>query len=347
MELTVIDTNEKAYMLGFFASDCVVLDSNNVLTVTTPKSSTRMLSQMHFYLIIHTLIDRDKLMIDANDDTMVIKFKTKSTTLYHDICKHLHNETKRLKFPELESKELQLEFIKGFCDFSGYIKSCYDDNHIEYGITSSSLSLLESIRNFFNIPSKLSENTLGFLDTNAIDFLGILYKKMSHYQDVKWYEKYVEMTCTHQQRQKLPKCLVQKTDINAVIPSKTKESDAGYDLTVIKEHKKLSKMVTLYDTGIKICVHHGYYAEVVPRSSLSKSGYMLANSIGIIDRNYTGTILVALVKIDPDAQDIELPFRCCQLIFRRQVHMNIEEAENDMKIQPTTRDAGGFGSTGH
>lgn len=60
----------------------------------------------------------------------------------------------------------------------------------------------------------------------------------------------------------------------------------------------------LYDTGIKINVKYGYYAEVVPRSSLSKSGYMLANSIGIIDNSYRNNIFVALTKINPDAPDI-------------------------------------------
>jgi hypothetical protein len=32
----------------------------------------------------------------------------------------------------------------------------------------------------------------------------------------------------------------------------------------------------------------GYYTEIVPRSSISKFGYILSNNIGIIDNNYRG-----------------------------------------------------------
>jgi len=158
------------------------------------------------------------------------------------------------------------------------------------------------------------------------------------------YQKYVDLLCTPwQSKFNLPVCSVFKADENAIIPSKAKESDAGYDLTVIREVKKLTGNVTLYDTGIKVAVPHGFYCEVSPRSSLSKSGYMLANSIGIIDRSYTGNILIALAKIDPDSPDIQLPFRCCQLIFRHQIHVEMSMTTDELNI--TARGEGGFGST--
>ena len=61
-------------------------------------------------------------------------------------------------------------------------------------------------------------------------------------------------------------------------------------------------------------------------------------------KHYTGNIYIALVKVDPSAPDIELPFRCCQLIFRRQHYLDLIEV--DQPFDSTTRDAGGFGSTG-
>lgn len=48
----------------------------------------------------------------------------------------------------------------------------------------------------------------------------------------------------------------------------------------------------------------GYYLQVFPRSSLSKSGYALANSVGIIDENYTGNIFIALTKTEPFAREL-------------------------------------------
>jgi dUTP pyrophosphatase len=141
----------------------------------------------------------------------------------------------------------------------------------------------------------------------------------------------------------LDKCKIIKVDQNAIIPTKHYESDVGYDLTIIKKVKNLTPSTILYDTGIKLSVDYGYYIEIVPRSSLSKSGYILANSIGIIEKSYSGNLYVALTKIDKEMPDLELPFRCCQLIFKPQISLKIVEENN--YIEETTRNNGGFGSS--
>jgi dUTP pyrophosphatase len=102
-------------------------------------------------------------------------------------------------------------------------------------------------------------------------------------------------------------------------------------------------MVEFFDTCIKVQPDFGWYFDVAPRSSLAKSGYIMANSIGVIDRAYTGTVLIALIKIDPSAGDLELPARIAQLIPRPIVHLQIEEVDS---LDETARGAGGFGSTG-
>jgi dUTP pyrophosphatase len=141
----------------------------------------------------------------------------------------------------------------------------------------------------------------------------------------------------------IDKCKVLKSDKNAILPYKSKLSDVGYDLNIIKVYKKINSVTTLYDTGLKINVDNGYYSEIVPRSSLSKSGYILTNSIGIIEKSYNGNLLISLTKIDPDAKVIEFPFRCCQLIFKPQLYLNMIEVCDS--FEKTTRDDGGFGST--
>ncbi len=232
-------------------------------------------------------------------------------------------------------------FVRGYFDNNGFIYDIHSKDEPECNINIYSKVLYEYIMNVVNIPCIVDNYNITFTGTNCIDFLGKLYNN-SVIKDESNYEKYIEWLVYIDYR--LPECLVYKTDENAIVPSKSKESDAGYDLTAIKVAKQFLQNITLYDTGIKIKVSHGLYAEVVPRSSLSKSGYMLANSIGIIDRAYTGNILIALIKVDPTAPDIELPFKCCQLIFRRQVHVNIKEV--DKTFEETSRGEGGFGSTG-
>lgn len=138
-------------------------------------------------------------------------------------------------------------------------------------------------------------------------------------------------------------CNVRIVDNKAVTPNKVRLSDVGYDLTVIKKYKQLNDTTALYDTGIQIQVPFGYYTEIVPRSSLSKSGYMLANSMGIIDNSYTGNLYIALAKIDQNSPEIEFPFKCCQLILKQQHFMNIIVQYDE--LETTHRQDGGFGST--
>lgn len=196
-----------------------------------------------------------------------------------------------------------------------------------------------------NIPHHINDkNELCFYGSNVIDFLGLLYKShVPNNTNDENFKKYIQLISMG--LDKLPRCLVYKTDPEAIMPQKTNESDVGYDLTIIKKAKSWLQNVTLYDTGINIAVDVGYYAEIVPRSSLSKSGYMLANSVGIIDNTYRGNLFIALMKVDPTAPDIELPFRCCQLIFRKQLF--VEMLETQTNHESTSRDTGGFGSTGN
>lgn len=70
---------------------------------------------------------------------------------------------------------------------------------------------------------------------------------------------------------------------------------------------------------------------------------MLANSVGIIDQGYRGNIFIALTKIDENTPDLELPFKCCQMILKKQVYSIIKELNEDLSI--TDRNNGGFGST--
>lgn len=79
------------------------------------------------------------------------------------------------------------------------------------------------------------------------------------------------------------------------------------------------------------------------RSSLPKLGYMLANSVGIIDNEYRGNVMIQLFKFDSNAPPLELPCRIAQLIPRKMVPIEFEEIVT--VTTTTTRGEGGFGST--
>ena len=150
----------------------------------------------------------------------------------------------------------------------------------------------------------------------------------------------------------MPRLFVKKTREDAVIPTKAHESDIGYDLTLVAFEKELINVFTdsgmdprvlMYDTGIAVMPEKGYYVEIAPRSSISKTGYILANGIGIIDPDYRGSLKVALIKVDKYAPTLPLPFKGFQLIVRKAEESSIQQVD---ELDETVRGDGGFGSTG-
>lgn len=183
---------------------------------------------------------------------------------------------------------------------------------------------------------------------NIQDFFSLLYdnsNQKTRFENV--YDKYINFfyVMPLENFSSIPVLSVAKKFPNAVLPSKSRSSDVGYDLTIIKEEKKIGSTTILYDTGIIVEPPLGYYCEVVPRSSLFKSGYMLTNSCGIIDPNYRDSIKVPLTKFDPSQPDLVLPFKGFQLILRLQEHVVVKEVSVN-ELSSTSRGTGGFGSTG-
>tara|TARA_R100001132_G_C3273355_1_gene95427 strand:+ start:3194 stop:4195 length:1002 start_codon:yes stop_codon:yes gene_type:complete len=125
-------------------------------------------------------------------------------------------------------------------------------------------------------------------------------------------------------------------------PSKSRPSDSGYDLSLVEEISSKGG-VTFYGTGVKVQPPDGHYFDLVPRSSLQKSGYLLANNVGVIDHGYRGELIVGLYKFNKRASKLELPFRAVQIIPRKISHFIPVEGED---LDSTVRGDGGFGSTG-
>lgn len=130
---------------------------------------------------------------------------------------------------------------------------------------------------------------------------------------------------------------------SAIMPTK-RIIDVGYDLTILEISKRLTDTATMYETFVSLEIPLGYYVELVPRSSLSKTGYMLANSVGIIDPCYTGTVKVPLVKVDNSMPELQLPVTIAQLILKPYI-VSYEYDATDLNKIDTDRGSGGFGST--
>lgn len=128
----------------------------------------------------------------------------------------------------------------------------------------------------------------------------------------------------------------------ASLPEHKCNGDVGIDITALKLVKKMQDNTFMYDTGICIKPPEGYYTVIAPRSSIVKSGYILTNSIGIIDSDYRGSLKVVLTKVEPNAPPLECPFTLGQIILMK---ANLIHPVRVESLDDTERGQGGFGST--
>jgi len=135
---------------------------------------------------------------------------------------------------------------------------------------------------------------------------------------------------------------VRKLREDAVLPTHGDEYATGWDITLTHVVERLNSTTVKYGTGLSIEPPLGFYIEIVPRSSIVKKGYMLSNSVGVIDENYRGELLVCLTKIAPEKPDLPLPDTTCQIKMVRREMFRVEEVG---ELGDTSRGAGGFGST--
>jgi dUTP pyrophosphatase len=105
---------------------------------------------------------------------------------------------------------------------------------------------------------------------------------------------------------------------------KNNPNDSGYDVWLVKLHKQIGQHTFIFDTQLSVKPPDGFYFELVARSSIVKTGYSLANSVGIIDSGYRGNILVALVKHDDSTPHFELPIKMAQLIPKKIHHFEMD-----------------------
>ena len=137
---------------------------------------------------------------------------------------------------------------------------------------------------------------------------------------------------------------IKKLDENAVIPFYASHGDAGMDLTAtsfeVVDGEKYRYIE--FGTGLAMEIPEGYYGAIVPRSSISKTVLVLANSPGTIDSGYRGEIKIRFKHTGP-GMGYKVGDRIAQLIIMKYPEVKFVEVSD---LDTTSRGAGGFGSTG-
>ena len=139
---------------------------------------------------------------------------------------------------------------------------------------------------------------------------------------------------------------VQRLDPELPLPRPAHADDAGYDL-----YARIDVILppgggrALVPTGLAVAIPPGYAGFVLPRSGLAlRHGVTCLNAPGLIDPRYRGELQCLLVNTDAaEAFTVHRGDRVAQLVVQRVVQIDWQPVD---ALDPTTRHADGFGSTG-
>ena len=139
---------------------------------------------------------------------------------------------------------------------------------------------------------------------------------------------------------------IKKLKANAALPVYSSAAAAGADLRACLEEDVIIRpgKTEMISTGLAMEVPEGYAGLIYARSGLaSKRGLAPANTVGVIDSDYRGEIMVALHNHSEEAAVISHGERIAQLIITP--YLTAEFTEKEV-LEETERGFGGFGSTG-
>lgn len=135
---------------------------------------------------------------------------------------------------------------------------------------------------------------------------------------------------------------IKKLHPDAVIPCYAKAGDAGMDLVAVSEEWNKNNTMVTYDTGLSVEIPEGYVGLLFPRSSVSKTTLNLANSVGVIDSGYRGSLMLKFRYLE-EGDVYEVGDRVAQLVIMKLPLVEIIEVN---ELSSSERGEGGFGSTG-
>lgn len=141
---------------------------------------------------------------------------------------------------------------------------------------------------------------------------------------------------------------VKKLTSTATIPTKSRKTDAGYDLYSDEDIAIYPEDTKLISTGIAFAIPDGYAGLIWDRSGLGSKG--IHRHAGVVDSSYRGEVKVALYNARPGHIDftdnmyfISRGDRIAQILFQKVPHFDLVETE---ELDDTDRGSSGFGSSG-
>lgn len=142
------------------------------------------------------------------------------------------------------------------------------------------------------------------------------------------------------------KIKIKKLAPNAAVPARAHETDLGYDV-VATSREEIAPNVWKYGIGLAFepedNLHEGNIGiSFHPRSSVWKTGLILSNCEGLVDKDYRAEVAAVFYKVAP-GEIYKVGDRIGQLKLTFSPDIEFEVAD---ELNETERGMGGYGSTG-
>lgn len=105
-----------------------------------------------------------------------------------------------------------------------------------------------------------------------------------------------------------------------------------------------AQSLVTYKLGIALDIPEGYEVLIYPRSSIGKTSLSLANSVGVVDEDYTGELFVVF-RCSDIGKAYSVGDFVCQIKMQKKLVYGLQYVDEISKV--TERGSQGFGSSGN
>jgi dUTP pyrophosphatase len=131
---------------------------------------------------------------------------------------------------------------------------------------------------------------------------------------------------------------------NAKVPTKAHSTDSGYDFYALEDVAILPEGVTKVKTGVALSLPEKVWMKIEAKSGLA-TRQNLGVTAGIIDNEYRGEIVIAMVNYGREFQTLKRGQKVAQGVLMPLVETEKDEVVTEFSDE-TDRGEKGFGSSG-
>jgi dUTP pyrophosphatase len=142
----------------------------------------------------------------------------------------------------------------------------------------------------------------------------------------------------------MPRVKFKLLEDDAVMPEYATLGSAGFDFTCINDTEIKPGRTEMIRTGLAVAIPDGFYMAIVPRSSTGiKTPLRMPNSMGIIDSDYRGEIMLIFTNTGRKIFTAQKGRKLAQGIIMPIIRFPLISVDY---LGETVRGTHGFGSTG-